>query len=390
MKKEKEYNYKVVFVAACLGMLLFGVVMISLGSLLPSISKKIYLSSVETGATLSLLPLGILLGSIVFGPLVDRFGYKIILIIGGLLSFIGFEGLGVATQPDYLNWTILIIGLGGGILNGATNALVSDISKDKHSANLSLLGVFYGVGALGVPAVVGFLQKYLEIDVLIFWMGMGMLLPVVLFGITTFPSPKKAQGFPVAQGLGMLKDPILLLLGFVLFFQSGLEGIANNWTTLFLETERAFEPADALFVLSLFVGGLCAARLLLGKILRQINPYTVLLFSICILLGSATLIWAFQAHFLSIMGLLGFGIGLAAGFPVILGYVGKMYKELTGTAFSLVITIALIGNVLSNYLMGWVSQYFGIGLYPVLLVVLVIAMAGLILGLQKRLNQIKY
>jgi MFS family permease len=90
------------------------------------------------------------------------------------------------------------------------------------------------------------------------------------------------------------------------------------------------------------------------------------------------------------MGLLGFGIGLAAGFPVILGYVGKMYKELTGTAFSLVITIALVGNVLSNYLMGWVSQYFGIGLYPVLLVVLVIAMSGLILGLQKRLNQIKY
>lgn len=85
--EDSKYNYKVVFVAACLGMLLFGVVMISLGSLLPSISKKIYLSKLETGATLSLLPFGILLGSIVFGPLVDRFGYKLILIIGGLLSF---------------------------------------------------------------------------------------------------------------------------------------------------------------------------------------------------------------------------------------------------------------------------------------------------------------
>lgn len=385
--EDSKYNYKVVFVAACLGMLLFGVVMISLGSLLPSISKKIYLSKLETGATLSLLPFGILLGSIVFGPLVDRFGYKLILIIGGLLSFFGFEGLGIAAQSNHLNWAIVVIGLGGGILNGATNALVSDISKDKHSANLSLLGVFYGVGALGVPAMVGFLQKYLELDVLIFWMGMGMLLPVVLFVITVFPKPKNAQGFPIAKSLGMLKDPILLVLGFVLFFQSGLEGIANNWTTTFLESERQFEAADALFTLSLFVAGLCVARLLLGKILRVMNPYTVLLLSVCILMGSAVIIWTFQTHLLSLIGLVGFGFGLAAGFPVVLGYVGKMYKELTGTAFSLVITIALIGNVLSNHLMGWVSQYFGIGFYPVLLMLLVLVMGGLILGLRRKLNQ---
>jgi MFS family permease len=104
-------------------------------------------------------------------------------------------------------------------------------------------------------------------------------------------------------------------------------------------------------------------------------------------MASASVIWIFQTHLLSLIGLVGFGFGLAAGFPVVLGYVGKMYKELTGTAFSLVITIALIGNVLSNHLMGWVSQYFGIGFYPVLLMLLVLVMGGLILGLRRKLNQ---
>lgn len=385
--EDPKYDYKVVFLAACLGMSLFGVVMISLGSLLPSISNRIYLSKLETGATLSLLPFGILLGSMGFGPLVDRFGYKVILIVGGLLAFLGFECLGIAARSTQLNWAIVGIGLGGGILNGATNALVSDISKEGHSANLSLLGVFYGLGALGVPVLLGFLQEYLELDVLIFWMGMGMLLPVVFFVMTAFPRPKNAQGFPIAQGFGMVKDPVLLLLGFVLFFQSGLEGVANNWTTTFLESERRFEAADALFALSLFVAGLCLARLLLGKILRVMNPYTVLLLSICVLMGSALVVWLFETHSISVIGLVGFGFGLAAGFPVVLGYVGKMYRGLTGTAFSVVITIALIGNVLSNHLMGWVSQYFGMGYYPVLLMVLVMAMAGLILGLHRKLNQ---
>lgn len=44
-----------------------------------------------------------------------------------------------------------------------------------------------------------------------------------------------------------------------------------------------------------------------------------------------------------------------------LGLAGERYKLMSGTAFSFVLTIALLGNMTINYLMGIISQKAGIG-----------------------------
>ena len=62
----------------------------------------------------------------------------------------------------------------------------------------------------------------------------------------------------------------------------------------------------------------------------------------------------------SIAGLILLGGGLSGGFPIMLGFVGDLYTELSGTAFSLVFFIALIGNTLINLLMGLIAQNFGV------------------------------
>jgi predicted MFS family arabinose efflux permease len=61
-----------------------------------------------------------------------------------------------------------------------------------------------------------------------------------------------------------------------------------------------------------------------------------------------------------VAGLICIGIGLAAGFPVMLGFVGNLYTDVSGTAFSLVLTIALIGNMLVNFIMGIVVEQHGV------------------------------
>jgi FHS family glucose/mannose:H+ symporter-like MFS transporter len=139
-------NYKkgLVFSAACVGMLLFGIVMISLGSILPEVIEKFQLSEARTGYLLTLLPFGILAGSLVFGPLVDWLSYKKILIAGSIFTLLGLEGIVFSETLELFHMSVFCIGLGGGILNGVTNALVSEISEEDHSANLSLLGVFLG------------------------------------------------------------------------------------------------------------------------------------------------------------------------------------------------------------------------------------------------------
>ena len=137
------YHFGKVFVAACMGMLLFGIAMISLGSILPSIIENFDLNTLEAGSLASILPTGILLGSLVFGPIVDRYSYKNLLIICTLFIIVGLEGIAFSSGLLFLQLSFFLIGFGGGALNGGTNALVADISEarpEKRSANLSLLG----------------------------------------------------------------------------------------------------------------------------------------------------------------------------------------------------------------------------------------------------------
>ena len=65
-------------------MFLFGLGMISLGSLLPALTSKFGLSDVTAGSLASLLPFGILSGSVIFGPVVDRYGYRVLMSVSTL------------------------------------------------------------------------------------------------------------------------------------------------------------------------------------------------------------------------------------------------------------------------------------------------------------------
>ncbi len=356
-----------VFAAACIGMLFFGVALLSMGSLLPAIAARFRLDSLASGALVSLLPFGVLAGSVVFGPVVDRFGYKLLLVVSALVMIAGLEGLAFASTVSTLRLAILAIGFGGGILNGGTNALVADISAGERGAKLSLLGVFFGLGALGMPVLLGALEG-VAYSVILSRIGAVLLLAVVYFVVIAFPAPKQAQGFPLARGMGLLRDGGLLLIAATLALQSGLEGVVNNWTTTYLESGRGLGPTQALFALSAFVAGMVVARLALAQVLRRMAGDRVLFVSMELsALGIAMILAAGSSPGIATFGFAVLGVGLAGGFPLLLGYVADLYPAISGTAFSVVLVIALLGNMGINYSVGVLSDVLGPGNLPLYL-----------------------
>lgn len=385
---QTDFNKKLVFGAACLGMLLFGIVMISLGSLLPDIKEKVLLDGTAMGRLATLLPLGILIGSLVFGPLIDWVSYKYVLIFGAGTTAMGLSGISQAHGVELLYISIFFIGLGGGVLNGATNALVSEISTVSRSADLSILGVFYGVGALGTPAVLGLLKNTIPYTSILLGLVGLILLFLFYFVVLRFPKSNQTKGLSILKVWNMVKDPFLLLLGFILFFQSGLEGLTNNWSALFMEQNKGLSTSNALFILSALVGALTLTRLIMGKLLRVYQPLGVLVTGFAIALLGYILLWLGNGYVSLMCAFLLIGVGLAAGFPVILGYVGHSYTEHSGTAFSIVITIALIGNVLLNYTLGQVTETRGLSMFPLFLILSVVLVFVLLFILNKKLVKI--
>jgi FHS family glucose/mannose:H+ symporter-like MFS transporter len=355
-----EYNRKIVFWAACAGMLLFGICMITLGSVAADLRARLQLNELESGALFSILPLGIIAGSIIFGPVADKYGYKMLLVVSALCLFVGFEGLAFTGSSSLLKVFILLIGIGGGTVNGATNALVSDISEKEKVASISLLGVFYGTGALGMPLVLGLLKSRVSSEIIVACVGVLTFIAGVFFLLIKFPPPKQARGVPLSRSMKMAKDKVLLVIALFLCFQSGFEGIINNWTTTYLAGKLGVEQNKALFALSSFVAGMVIMRLLMGSVFRQLPAGKLLTISFFLMLTGLVVLKTGASLSVSVAGLVLLGAGLSGGFPIMLGIVGSLYAEMSGTAFSLVFFIALIGNTLINLLMGAVAQKFGI------------------------------
>ncbi len=362
------------FYSACLGMLLFGMVMVTLGSILPSVIEKFNLAQIEAGSLTSILPFGILAGSLFFGPIVDRYGYKTLLIACALIVLLGMEGIAYAENISTLNIAVFLIGFGGGVLNGATNALVADLSDETKGANLSLLGVFYGLGALGMPTVLNMMKDFFSTEGIIASVGGFISLVVIWFLFVSFPKPKLAQGFPIKEGVKLLTSPALLLAGLFLFFTSGMEGLANNWITSYLENVRSIDSGKALFGLSLLAIALTVSRLLMGRILKVFSTQQVFFTGLFIGLMAALILSIATSYSFILVGIALLGIGMSTGFPLMLGYVAELFSNLSGTAFSVVLVIALIGNMLINYSMGVISQTRSVSVWPLLLIVCLVCM----------------
>jgi len=366
------YNKKFVFAAACLDILVFGIGIISLGSILPYLTSNFGLDDLAKGTLASLLPLGILIGSLVFGPVVDKYSYKNLLSLSILLNILGLELIAWANSFFFLGLAFFLIGWGGGMINGATSALVSDISEDhgeNKGANLSLFGVFFGLGALGMPVIISFLSAKFPTGHIVAGIGMALLLPLAFNLALTFPRPKQAQSIAIRQFFVLAGNKVLLLFGFVLFFQSGLEGLTNNWTTTYLIEALGTSEQQALLSLTIYVGIFTVARFVDGLLLKIMSSDKVLIGSVSlVLLGGVVTIFANSLTIYTI-GLLGIGFGLAAGFPIILGMVGDRFPEWTGTAFGVVFSIALLGNIIINYLTGVVAEIWTINTFPIIFIV---------------------
>ena len=380
------------FIAACSGMILFGIVIISLGSILPYIIDKFQLSESKAGILASTLPFGMLLGSLLFGPVIDRYGYKHILIVSSLLVALGIEGIVWSGSFLLVQAAFFILGFGGAVINGTTNALVSDISSESQaekSANISLLGVFYGLGALGVPTILSILGTQYSIRQIFTIAGLFILFPVLYFIMITFPNSQKPVNMTVRAWLNLLRNPVLLGLGFILFLQSGLESIVSNWTTLFLQRSHDLSSEGALMMLTLFIVSFTISRLVLGWTLRTISNKIIIFISMTLGILGFALLGFFSIPYIIILAYILIGIGLAFGFPIVLGYTGMLFKEQSGTAFSIVLVVALTGNMIVNYIMGWLTEIYGIKLYPGYLVLLAVAMGITIILVFNKIYKLK-
>ena len=353
MNNTKNFKRGPVLAAGFMGMAFFGVAFLIMGSVLPSLTGKFSLDTAAAASIAWILPFGVLIGSLMFGPVVDRYGYKMMIILSAIVAVLGLEILAFTSNVWMIRTAVFLIGAGGGSLNGLTNALVSDISTDKDRAsNLSILGIFYTLGALSIPLLFATISKSVSYTVIISGAGAILSVAILFFLFVRFPEAKNKQEVPIMQFLMFFKEPIILILSFVLFFQSCLEGLCNNWIPTYMEGVKGIASENAMLTLTIFVAGIATGRVIMGIVLRALSGYSVLMAAMVLIISGISSTHIATSFVTIAVSIFVVGMGIAAAFPIILGEIGERYKEFSGTAFSFALVIALMGNILVNLSVG--------------------------------------
>jgi fucose permease len=263
---------------------------------------------------------------------VDRFGYRPVLVAGALGVGLGLAAIAWAPTPTLLTPAMLVFGCGGGLLNGATNALVADITPEGRESGLALLGVFFGIGALGVPLVLGLLLHWATYTTIVAGLALLVVVPLVDFVAVRFPPPKQAQGFPLRRVGALLGDATLLLVGLLLFFQIGMEITLGGWSAQYVREVLLPSEERSILLLSLFWVGMVVARLVLTQLLRFLSAATVFPGFLAVALAGAGLLLAVPSMAAAGAGLFLLGFGLASGFPILLGFLGCTHGSAASAA----------------------------------------------------------
>jgi len=365
-KAEKEEDSKLqnltrnLTTASSAGIFIFGIVMAILGAILPQLTSLLHLDKARAGNLFFFMNLGMLAASLVFGPLVDRFGFKVFLAGSSLLVSLSFVGLAFSASYYPVLLSVIALGLAGGVINGGSNALINDLHPSRRAAALNFLGIFFGIGAMLIPLIIGtFLHQLGLRSVILIAAGLS-LIPFVLFSVFYFPRPKQPQGFPLKEIKNIASSRLLWLGAFILFFESGNEFAIGGWLTTFLQEKFQFGLNEAALVLSGYWFFLMVGRLTFPLLNRWLRKDTIVFISAALALVSVSGWLLSPLKGLAVVFSFLTGYGLAAIYPTTLAVIGDEFPAFSGTAFSLAISTGLLGGMISPWLVGQISQHYSL------------------------------
>jgi FHS family glucose/mannose:H+ symporter-like MFS transporter len=353
-------KYPALTVSIFAGAFVFGIVMSSLGALLPALFGAIGFEKADAGRLFFVMNLGMLVSSLLFGPVCDRFGFRTTLLTSTLLIAASFSALSDSGSYVTVLLLLALLGFGGGALNGATNALLNDISPNQRARALNLLGIFFGFGALFTPFFIGSLLDILGLRLILLGLSLLTLAPFALFLCARFPRAKHAGGFSWPACREALQSPVLLFFGLLLFFESGNEFTVGGWMTTYLGEHLAVAPRIAAYTLAGYWTAIMLGRFVVSRVGSRVSPsLLVTLSAVLALLASTGLIFSTNAAGAALSAVL-VGLGFAAIFPTALAQVGTAFAEYSGTAFSVIFAMALSGGMTAPWLVGRIAQIHGV------------------------------
>ena len=382
-----SYSKSKLIPAMILGVFTYGLIAALLGTVLPELGERFNLTAEQSGLIATMQALGLMIASVAIGPIVDNRGKKTGIVAGLSGITLGLIGLIYAGSYPAAAASMLVLGLGGGMLVTGSNALISDVSEGKRASALNLLNMFFGLGTMVTPLLAANVAALSSTHALSLTLTAIAAVTLLVNIGTKMPPPTGGRGFTASEAPALLKQPTLYLLCSMLFLYVACEVGVFNWLVKFLEEERSVARADAQnilswgFALGLLIGRVAASRILLG--VSEIK--VTLAASVVMTVTTFAMVRAGDPTVIAV-AVFAAGLAMAPMFPTTLGVCGNLFTKMTATAMGIVITSGWVGLTLSSYVIGFAADRSSLGSALLLLPVMSVALIGINLALRRHVE----
>ena len=301
--------------------------------------------------------------SILAGYLADRYDTRTVLMAGCVALLAGALLIGFSSRPAALIPAVVAMGLGGGILEGMSSALLVQLYPDqeRHAVNLSQAA--YCLGAIVGPLLMGFLLPR-GVDWRVFFLGVVVLAAanLALYAISRFEAMGQDQGFSPREAATALRQWSVAQLCLVLFLyvlaESALVGFLNIYLFQF---SSAPEPI-AIQSIAFFWAAMLVGRLLCGLLPGRWSDRGLIFLTMA--LGAAAVALSLLAGDwrYALLCFVAAAFLMGGAWPTTVALTGARHRRRASTVVGVTVAIGALGCVVAPPVMGALFQFADPGL----------------------------
>jgi fucose permease len=298
---------------------------------------------------------GIMIGVLVGGALLDRFGARGAMVTGAVLVCAGMWLFSVAPLIGVAFAAILTVGLGFGLLTVGPNVIIQLLNPAREGAALNRLNIFYGLGAIIGPQVAGFALAHGGYPLGYMIAGaLTLLISLLMVKVTVRPPAKAAHG----SSTQISRQEWLFILPFaaILFIYVGCEVGYTSWISTQMQLVALSSATVGALATSIFWCGLTVGRGGASLILHRLsNQQLLLATSLIVVIGTVLLLVGAHNELLALICTFIIGVGFGPVFPTTFALAGSLYPAARGALSGVLIAIGSVGAVILPPLQGQIG-----------------------------------
>lgn len=355
---------KMTAIVALMAVFTLAICFIILGSISVELMEALNIDAGQFGTLVMGLFLTSCFVQLIIGPLIDKYGYKPVAILGFTVTSISMFILAFASSFMIALIACILLGVGAMALNTVGNTLIPVVLfEGKDPARASNLGNgFFGLGYVITPLLIIFILKSLNLGYSTALVILGILSIIFLAFALTTSYPKVPIGFKFSMALKVLFKPAVLIAALALFCYMSLETSMATWIKklmeeLFTGNANVNATTKAGFVLSLFGVAMMAGRFLTASIknLTSMGNKVIIFASALALISICLMIFA-KSPVVGIIAVILAGLAFAPIFPTIVGLTfAKFDSSLYGSIFGIIFAVGLLGGTFVPKFIGNIS-----------------------------------